>query len=53
MKIVVLQDMALLQVLHPDLPIFLHEVFTLPEWSPFAENVRTVDTAARHEVSDI
>ena len=53
LKIVFLQDMALLQVLHPNLPIFLHEVFTLLEWSPFSEKVRSVDTAAAHEVSDI
>ena len=53
LKVVFLQDMALLQVLHPDLLVFLHEVFTLPEWGPFAEKVRNVDTAAAHEVCDI
>ena len=53
LKVVFLQDMALLEVSHPDLPIFLHEVFRLPEWSPFAEKVRSVVTAAAHEVRDI
>ena len=53
LKVVFLQDMALLQVLHPDLPVFKHEVFLLPEWGPFASEVRSVDTAAAHEVSDV
>ena len=51
LKIVFLQDMALLQHLHPALPIFTHQVFSLPEWSPFAEQVRSVHTAAANEVS--
>ena len=53
LKIVFLQDMALLQQLHPALPIFTHQVFSLPEWSPFAEKVQSVDTAAANEVSVI
>ena len=52
-KIVFLQDMALLQPLHPALPVFTHKVFSLPEWSPFAEEVRRVDNAAANEVSDM
>ena len=53
LKIVFLQDMALLQHLHPALPVFTHQVFSLPEWSPFAEEVRSVDAAAANEVSDV
>ena len=53
LKIVFLQDMALLQHLHPALPIFTHQVFSLPEWSPFAEKVQSVDIAAANEVSVI
>ena len=51
LKIVFLQDMALLQLLHPSLPIFAHHVFSLLEWGAFAEEVRKVDAAAANEVS--
>ena len=53
LKIVFLQDMALLQHLHPTLSVFTHQVFHLPEWSPFAEEVRSVDAAPANEVSDV
>ena len=50
LKCVFLQDMALLQRLHPSLPIFTHPVFLLPEWAPFAQEVLKVDATAANEV---
>ena len=51
LKCVFLQDMAVLQKVHPSLPIFTHDVFSLPEWGLFSEDVQKVETAAIAEVN--
>ena len=51
LKCVFLQDMALLQRLHPSTPVFTYDVFSVPEWGPFSEEVQRVKAAAITEVS--
>ena len=50
LKVVFLQDMALLCEKNPSLPVINHEVFKFAEWIPFAEEVRRV--VANYKVSD-
>ena len=50
LKIVYLQDMALLQGVYPNLPVFkAHLVFQHPEWSIFSRQVKAAADA--HEVN--
>jgi hypothetical protein len=40
LRVVLLQDLAVLQPDYPDLPFFQHEVFSMPSWIPYSEVVR-------------
>jgi hypothetical protein len=40
LRIVLLQDLAVLQPQYLELPLFRHPVFQHPEWAPFAHSVR-------------
>jgi len=40
LRVVLLQDLAVLQPDYPDLPFFQHEVFRMPSWPPYAEIIR-------------
>jgi hypothetical protein len=40
LRVVLLQDLAVLQPDYPDLPYFQHEVFNMPGWIPYSEVVR-------------
>ena len=52
LKIVYLQDMALLQGIYPNLPVFkAHLVFQHPEWADFSRQVKAAVDA--HEVNNI
>lgn len=45
LKTVFLQDMAILTLQYPGLPIFDHPVFSLPEWGPFSREVQEIVAA--------
>ena len=40
LRVVLLQDLAVLQPTYPDLPFFRHEIFRVPSWPLYAELVR-------------
>ena len=40
LRVVLLQDLAVLQPDYPDLPFFQHEIFDMPSWIPYSEVVR-------------
>ena len=40
LRVVLLQDLAVLQPDYPDLPFFQHEVFSMPSWASYSEVVR-------------
>jgi Centromere DNA-binding protein complex CBF3 subunit, domain 2 len=40
LRVVLLQDLAVLQPDYPDLPFFQHEVFRMPSWASYSEVVR-------------
>jgi len=40
LRVVLLQDLAVLQPDYPDLPFFRHEVFRMPSWVPYSEVIR-------------
>ena len=45
LKTVFLQDMAILTLQFPGLPIFDHPVFNMPEWAPFSREVQEIVAA--------
>ena len=52
LKVVYLQDMALLQGIYPNLPVFqAHQVFQHPEWATFSNEVKAAVDA--HEVNKL
>ena len=45
LKVVFLQDSAILQQQYPEFPVFHHAVFRSPEWAPFAQEVQEIVAA--------